>query len=213
MNLDRGKISARNPTRWLVWSLAGQVMLTAILIKQYDFLPARANHALVAAIVLLPPIAYLPTMLQSRTRSALIHLIWECWQFVFALWRSFKSLFTRTTISRGIQYFASLKAFPTKIDEWFSVCLLPFKTCIVMAVPVLWLFRKYLAWLHVYHPRNEISCNLIVQLYLVSLVLLLIGALIQSDFGQKRQATATLRYFFAGMILLFTSFSHTGFLF
>jgi hypothetical protein len=94
---------------------------------------------------------------------------------------------------------------PATVDEWITCCVLPFKTCIVATFPMIWTFEKIVSHFQPYSRVFWPSFELIFQCYLISLLALLFGALLQAIFCRAGRTTTTLRFFLLGFVLLFVS--------
>jgi len=104
-----------------------------------------------------------------------------------------------------VRFVASHKPMPTTTDEWITFCVLPFKTCVAVTIPMIWAFEKIISHFQPYGRATSPPFQLIFQYYLISFLALLSGALLQAVSCRPGRATTTLRYFLLGIVLLFVS--------
>lgn len=86
---------------------------------------------------------------------------------------------------------------PKTRDEWIAVPLLPFKAWVLLGYPVYFIFREFVA------PRVAGGMAfLVINVYVLSVGALLVGALIQSIVCSRGAATRTILYVLIGIFIL-----------
>ncbi len=154
-----------------------------------------------AMVILFPLMAYLTVLAQPSVRQAWRSLLRDCYLFAVSIPPAIARLFSFATVMKLVQIVTSLKPFPETKDDWIALVLLPFKTCIVVTFPMIWVFGKIISYFHLYGRTFWLSYELIIQCYLISLLALLVGALLQSIFCRAGRATTTLGFFLLGFVL------------
>jgi len=191
----------------MLWVFVGQMLLVVALFVWSDFLPSWLNQAIVVSVILISPLAYLTVLAKPVMRHAWRETLRDTLSLIISIIRAFGRLFLPGTFMKLVRFIASLKPVPTTIDGWITLCVLPFKTCIVATFPVVWIFEKILSYTSYYRPYGRVfglSYDLIFQFYLISLLALLFGAVIQGIFCRTGRATVTLRFFLLGLVLFFS---------
>src|SRR5262249_26367642 len=92
---------------------------------------------------------------------------------------------------------------PKTRDEWIALPLFPFKAWILTALPFYSAFSSYTTAEHVRYGTGSLG-EVVIGGYMLSVPVLLIGALIQSIVCRRGAATRTVLYAVASMILIFT---------
>jgi hypothetical protein len=195
-----------NYTKRIVWACVGQLLLVVVLFVWNDFLPSWINHLVVAVVFLLPPLAYLTLFAKPSVRHAWLDLVQGSWALIVFALSAFNRLFRPSTVMKLGLLIASLKRIPTTSDEWITCCVLPFKICVVVTIPMIWIFEKIISCSSYFRPPGRVlrlSYEFFFEFYLVSLLGLLLGALLQVIFCRAGRATTTLRFFLFGFFLLF----------
>jgi hypothetical protein len=150
-------------------------------------------------------VAYLTVLARPSMRQAWRDLLLDSWALIVSAIVAFVRLFRPATVMKLVRLVISLKPMPATVDEWITCCVLPFKTCIVATFPMIWAFEKIVSHFQSYSRVFWPSFELIFQCYLISLLALLFGALLQAIFCRAGRATTTLRFFLLGFVLLFFS--------
>jgi hypothetical protein len=94
---------------------------------------------------------------------------------------------------------------PKTRDEWIALPLFPFKAWVVIAFPLYLCFHSYAVAEHVRYGTGAMGVAVIAG-YMWSVVVLLLGALIQSIVCKCGAATRTVIYAIASIGLLFVVF-------
>ena len=94
-----------------------------------------------------------------------------------------------------------MRILPNSRDEWIALPLFPFKAWVLVAYLVYLFVRSYAVVHHVRYGTETLGM-LVISGYMVSVIVLLFGALIQSIFCSRGEATRTLLYAVAGSILI-----------
>jgi len=92
---------------------------------------------------------------------------------------------------------------PKTRDKWIALPLVPFKVWAVVAIPFYLLFHAYSVSQHVRYGTGELA-EVVLCGYIFSVIVLLFGALVQSIICTRGEATRTIMYAVAGIILVFT---------
>ena len=132
----------------------------------------------------------------------------DTWSLIISIVRVFSRLFLPSTFMKFARFIVSRKPVPTTIDGWITLCVLPFKTCIVATFPTIWIFEKLISNFSHFRPYGRtlgLSYEPLVECFLISLLGLLIGAFLQALFCRAGRATVTLRFFLFGFILVLVS--------
>ena len=180
------------------------MLLVAALFAWSEFFPSWLIRVIVVTAILFPPLAYLTVLARSSIRQAWRDVLLDSWALIVSAVMALARIFRPATVMRLVRVVVSLKPMPTTVDEWLTCCVLPFKTCIVATLPMIWVFQKFTAHFRPY-GRFQPSYELIFQCYLISLLALLFGALLQAVFCRAGRATTTLRFFLLGFVLIFIS--------
>ncbi len=168
-----------------------------------DFFPARLCQTMTLWALFFSPLVYLAVLAKPIMRIAWRELLRDTLLFIFSIVRAFGRLFMPGTFMKLVRFVASLKKAPTTFDEWITLCVLPFKTCVIVTFPMIWMFEKVISLFHHSRPYFLQDGQIILELYLFSLLALLCGALIQAIFCSRGGATNTLRVFLLGLVVLF----------
>lgn len=190
----------------MLWVIPGQAVLLIALLNWCDSFPFWLNRIFVVSVILLPVLAYLIVLSHPSILQAWHDLLLDCWQQTLSASRAFSQLLHPATIIKLMRLVGSIRLMPATIDEWITFCVLPFKTCIVAAFPIFWLLEKTTSPAVNSRPYGRalgLSYELLLECYLISLLALLSGALIQAICCRAGRATTTLRFFLLGLILLF----------
>ena len=205
MNTDKQANKFPNFTRRIFWVFVGQAVVTACLFTFFWSFPTWFNWVIAAIAILFTPLAYLVLLKQPPVRAAWLYLFKDCIRFLAVITPEIIHLFSRQSVKQMVRAVIFLKKFPDTLDEWITFCVLPFKTCIIVTFPMIWIFEKIASFTSYYRPYGRtsgLSYELMFQCYLISLVALLFGALVQGVFCRAGRATTTLRFFLLGLILL-----------
>jgi hypothetical protein len=190
----------------MLWVFVSQMLLVVALFVWNDFFPPWLNQVIVVSVILLSPLAYLTVLAKPVMRHAWRETLRDTWSLIISITRACGRLFLPSTFMKLVRFIASLEPVPTTIDGWITLCVLPFKTCVAATFPVVWIFEKVLSYTSYYRPYGRVfglSYDLIFQFYLISLLALLFGAVIQGIFCHTGRATVTLRFFLLGLALIF----------
>ena|ERR1035441_8491517 len=90
---------------------------------------------------------------------------------------------------------------PKTRDEWVGLLLFPFKAWVLIGYPLYFMFRSYVAQ-HGMDGTRTLG-QLVIGCYMLSVVALLIGALVQSIVCARGAATRTVMYVVGSVILVF----------
>jgi hypothetical protein len=202
VNTDKQANKLPNFTRRMLWVFVGQMMLMVALFVWNDCFPSWVNRIIMATVILFPLMVYLTVLAEPSVRQAWRSLLRDCYLFAVSIPPAIARLFSFATVVKLAQIVASLKPFPETKDDWIALILLPFKTCIVVTFPMIWVFGKIISYFQLYGRASWPSYELIFQCYLISLLALLVGALFQSIFCRAGRATTTSLFFFVGFALL-----------
>ncbi len=192
----------------MLWVFVGQMLLVVALFMWSDFLPSWLNQAIIVSVILVSPLAYLTVLTKPAMRAAWRETLRDTWALNISIIRACGRLFLPSTFMKFMRFIASLKPVPTTIDGWITVCVLPFKTCIVATFPMIWIFEKFISNFSHFRPYGRtlgLSYEPLVECFLISLLGLLIGAFLQALFCRAGRATVTLRFFLFGIILICVS--------
>jgi hypothetical protein len=96
-----------------------------------------------------------------------------------------------------------MSVFPKTRDEWIALPLFPFKAWVLAAFPFYLFVRSYAVAQHVRYGTGELG-EAVIGGYMLSVVVLLMGALIQSIVCTRGAATRTALYAVASIILVFS---------
>jgi hypothetical protein len=156
MNEDKPANSLPNYTRRMLWVFVGQLLLVVALFVWSDFFPSWLNQVVMVSVILLSPLAYLTVLAKPVMRHAWRETLRDTWLLIISIIRACGWLFLPSTFMKFVRFIASLKPVPTTIDGWITLCVLPFKTCIVAAFPVVWIFEKVLSYTAYYRPYGRV---------------------------------------------------------
>lgn len=190
----------------MLWVFVGQIALVAALFAWSDVFPQWLSCVIVTAVIVVSPLAYLTVLLKPAMRQAWREILQDCWMMTRDIVMAFIHLFRPATAMKLVRVVTSLKPVPTTVDGWITLLALPFKTCIVTVFPLIWLFERIASHSSYFRPYGRtfgLSYELLFECYLVSLMGLLFGALLQGIFCRAGRATVTLRFFLLGIVLLF----------
>jgi len=95
---------------------------------------------------------------------------------------------------------------PKTLDEWLALALFPFKVWVLVALPFDAIFGAYVSAHHVRYGRTALGMG-VMKGYMISVAILLMGALIQSVVCKRGTATRTLLYAVWGAILFFAAYT------
>jgi len=207
VNTDKQANKLPNFTRRMLLVFVGQMMLVVVLFVWNDFFPSWLNQVIVVSVILFPPLAYLTLLAKPPVRHAWRDLLLDTWALIVSAVLTFVRLFHPATVMKLGRLVVSLKPLPATADEWITCCLLPFKTCVVATFPMIWTFGKIISHFHPHGRSFSPSFEPVFQCFLISLLALLLGALLQAIFCRAGRATTTLRFFLLGLVLLFFSAS------
>jgi hypothetical protein len=96
-----------------------------------------------------------------------------------------------------------MSIFPKTRDDWIALPLFPFKAWVVVAFPFYLFFRDYAASQHVRYGTGYLG-ETVFSGYMLSVVILLLGALVQSLICRRGMAMRTVLYAVASIILVFS---------
>jgi hypothetical protein len=190
----------------MLWVFVGQMLLVTVLFVWNDFFPAWLNRFIVVSVILVSPLAYLAVFIHPSMRQAWRDLLRDSWALIISAVAAFARLFRPATAMKLARLVTSLKPTPDTLDEWITFCVLPFKTSVVATFPMIWVFEKIISHTAYYRPYGRtfgLSYELLFESYLISLLALFFGAIIQGIFCRAGRAESTLRFFLAGLVLLF----------
>ena len=175
-------------------------MLIAVLFVWNDFFPSWVNRTILATVILFPPMAYLTVLVRPDVRHAWRDVLLDSGALIVSAVVAFFRLFRPATVVKLARFVLLLKPAPTTVDEWITCCLVPFKTCVVVTFPMIWIIEKIISWFHDSRPYALEDGRGILESYLISLIALLFGALLQALFCRSGRATTTLRFFLWGIL-------------
>ena len=194
-------MTCRN-TRRMIWVFSGQLVLIACLVVFADHLPSWSIKVATTTAVLLPVAVYLAICREPAVCRAWRQAFREIWDFGWAcaasLWRCL-SVQSLVRVGRSV---VTLRIFPNDSDAWVALPLFPFKLYVFMAAPFLWLAR----WIYGFffpqfaYLRFPEATHAISQGYVLSLGILLIGALTQSLCSRRDRSTQTVLVLLLGAI-------------
>lgn len=94
-----------------------------------------------------------------------------------------------------------MNIFPKTRDEWIALPLFPFKAWVIIGF-VFYLFARALVFgQYARHGTGEFGM-MVMSGYVLSVPVLLVGALIQRNFSERREAEKTVLYALAAVALL-----------
>ena len=196
----------------MLWVFLGQMLLVVAslfcALFWSDIFPARFCQVILTALVLVSPLVYLAVLAKPIMRLAWRQMLRDTLALIISITRAAGRLFLPSTFMRLVRFIALLKPAPTTLDEWITLCVLPFKTCVAATFPVIWVFEKVLSYFSYFRPYGRtfgLSYELLGECFLFSLLGLLIGALVQALFCRAGRVTVTLRFFLLGLVLLFVT--------
>jgi hypothetical protein len=187
----------------MLWVLVGQLILMVALFVWYDCFPSWVNRIIMAAVILIPPMAYLTVLAQPSVRQSWRWLFRELCLFALLIPPAVKQLFSFRTIANLAHLVRSMKPYPESLDGWIALCLFPFKTYIVVTIPYIYISLKIYALFHPLSPGTLESGGVFLEGYLLSFLVLLLGALVQALICRAGRATQTLGIFLLGIIYFF----------
>jgi hypothetical protein len=192
-----------NYTRRMLWVFVGQLMLIAAFFIWNDSIPSLINRIIAAAAIIFPVIAYLTLFAQPSVRQAWRWVFREFYRFALSIPSVLKYWFSFKTVVRLARLVRSMKTFPKSLDGWLAFCLLPFKTYIVVTIPFIYISLKIYALFHPLRRETLESGDIFLEGYLISFLVLLLGALLQALICRAGRATQTLGIFLLGIIYFF----------
>ncbi len=92
---------------------------------------------------------------------------------------------------------------PKTRDGWIALPLFPFKAWVLLAFPLYLLWGAYARARQVRYATGALG-DTVLGGYLLSVAVLLLGALVQSIFCSRGEATRTTVYAVGGIILVFS---------
>jgi hypothetical protein len=95
-----------------------------------------------------------------------------------------------------------MSVLPKTRDEWIALPLFPFKVWVLVAFPFYLFVHSYAVAQHVRFGVGTLGMP-VISGYLLSVIVLLFGALIQSIVCSRGTATRTVLYAVGGIILVF----------
>jgi len=98
---------------------------------------------------------------------------------------------------------AAMSVLPKTRDQWIALPLFPFKAWVLVAFPFYLFVRSYAAAQHVRYGTGALG-EAVNSGYMLSVVVLLMGAFIQSIVCTRGAATRTALYAVASIILVFS---------
>jgi hypothetical protein len=197
MTADRG-------TRRMVWAFLGQLILIACLYVTGDFLAPGAIKIAVVIIILLPFLAFLTVIAQPAVYRAWGEALGELFEAAVASARAVRNWLRLATLIRLWHAILKLPAFPRTADGLFALVLFPCKVYVALAFPFLVLTSCALT---VHEPRfaygsSSDAKTFLLEGYALSLVVLLLGALLQSLFSRRGRSTQTVLMFLLGLAFM-----------
>ena len=191
-----------------MWVFVGQMIFVAagLLCALRNILPSRFCQAVLLWSLFLSPLVYLAVLAKPIKHIGWREPLRDAWALTASILRTFGRLFLPSTFMKLVRFVASLKPLPTTVDGWITLGVLPFKTCIAATFPVIWIFEKVLVNNAYFHPYGRVfglSYDRIFQFYLISLIALFFGSVLQGIFCRAGRATVTLRFFLVGFVVLF----------
>jgi hypothetical protein len=96
-----------------------------------------------------------------------------------------------------------MSMFPKTRDEWVALPLFPFKVWVLTAFPFYLFMRSWASAQHVRYGTGVFGENVIFG-YMVSVVVLLLGAFIQGFVCNRGAALASVLYAVASIVLIFS---------
>jgi hypothetical protein len=92
---------------------------------------------------------------------------------------------------------------PKTRDGWIALPLFPFKAWVLLAFPFYLLWGSYAHAQHVRYATGALG-DAVIAGYMLSVAVLLLGALVQSIFCSRGAATRTTLYALGSIILVFS---------
>ncbi len=96
-----------------------------------------------------------------------------------------------------------MSVLPKSRDEWIALPLFPFKAWVLAAFPFYLLVHSYAVAQHVPYGTGALG-ETVIGGYMLSVIVLLLGAVIQSIVCPRGAAMRTVLYAVASIILVFT---------
>ena len=187
----------------MLWVFVGQLILIAAWFLWNEAIPSWINYVIAATVIIFPVIAYSTLLAQPSVRQAWRWLLREFYLFALLIPPALKHWFSFRTVVSLVRLVRSLKTFPESLDGWIALCLLPFKTYIMVTIPIIFISLKICARFYPLRRGTLESGGIFLEGYLLSFLVLLIGALLQALICRAGRATQTLGIFLLGIIYFF----------
>jgi len=186
----------------MLWVFVGQLILIAAWFIWNDSIPSWVNYIIAATAIIFPVIAYLTLLAQPSVRQAWRWVFREFYLFALSISPALKYWFSFRTVVNLVRLVRSLKTFPESMDGWIALCLLPFKTYIIVALPFSLVCVKVFSFFHPARRDYWELEDLLEVGYFISVVLLLPGALLQALVCRSGRASQTMFIFLLGVLIL-----------
>lgn len=108
------------------------------------------------------------------------------------------------TIRKGLGLLRGMKICPTTSDDWFAFFLFPFKVYVVVAIPFVWSFLAVNSLFSV-APGRMLQFGVYIltcECYILCLLVLLTGALLQALFSKRGYSAQTILLFVLGVMMM-----------
>jgi hypothetical protein len=191
-------------TRRVLWAFGLESAIFVAISLFLDRIPSWLLTVSAIVAVILPIIFYLTIIVDPAVYRSWLELGGEIYTFILTGLGFIRECFTLKTIRKLIYLVRTMKICPATFDDWVALSLFPFKTYVFMAVPFLWschFFYSVFSGDH-HRMRGSDAFFFILNGYLLSFLVLLIGALFQALFSNRGRATQTLLVFFLGLIMI-----------
>ena len=188
----------------MVWAFIGQMTLIVSLFAFIDCFPSWVLKVMVASALLLPIGAYITIVVRPQVYHAWQSTLREMFEFGSLCITALLGFFRLGTILRVWQFFTTLRTFPGTADEWGALFLFPFKIYVLVALPFLWLAVsvRHLIEPRFAHVRFAEATYAVSEGYVLCLMILLVGALVQALFSHRGRSSQTLLMFALGVLFL-----------
>lgn len=100
-----------------------------------------------------------------------------------------------------VKLIKSLKTLPPSQDEWVALRLFPFKAWVLISFPFYLFFSSYSEIHRVQHAATELG-EFVIGGYMLSILVLLFGALVQSIVWRRGAAARTILYVVGSICLV-----------
>ena len=191
-----------NHTRRMLWALMGECVLVVCVIAFNESFPSWMLKTTLLAAVLLPIIGYVTIVSQPPVYRSWLGIIRELWHAAVSFPAVLRACFSFKNLIYLARSITRLDAFPSTADAWFALLLFPLKLYVLMGLPFL---RLCIWWERLTDPKVAYLAYTQVSFafsegYLLSLTVLLVGALFQALFSKRGRSGATVGVFLIGIM-------------